>query len=346
MITWPQALSPYCRNKGNYPVLRNGGALNMFLVGSANALGHLHAYGFMFHFESFLTLRPLFVLSQMKRVDGDSFLKGSPSSYLDKSGSIYSQSSTMRVTRRRMGENLPEISLKSPVVRPYVRSKMPRLRWTPDLHHCFEHAVERLGGEDRATPKMVLQIMNVKGLTISHVKSHLQMYRSMKNKQMIKEAAIEVRRNHEKVSDPINCQQNHQLKDGRPLDRNSFQNLGPRILPAQWNGTKASNQLSYAEEPNKGSEERSNSYIIFKDLLKSCMIQESNKQAEVGLHGGVGWKCNHQRLVDIADHQAAERISDCSTCLSLNSKVSHSMLRLGKAETLELNDVSLELTLA
>ncbi|GAV88075.1 Myb_DNA-binding domain-containing protein [Cephalotus follicularis] len=65
-------------------------------------------------------------------------------------------------------------------VRQYSRSQTPRLRWTPDLHLRFVHAIERLGGQDRATPKLVLQLMNIKGLRIAHVKSHLQMYRCKK----------------------------------------------------------------------------------------------------------------------------------------------------------------------
>lgn len=34
------------------------------------------------------------------------------------------------------------------MVRQYIRSKLPRLRWTPDLHLAFVNAVERLGGQE------------------------------------------------------------------------------------------------------------------------------------------------------------------------------------------------------
>uniref|UniRef100_A0A0E0KGG0 Myb-like domain-containing protein n=1 Tax=Oryza punctata TaxID=4537 RepID=A0A0E0KGG0_ORYPU len=53
-------------------------------------------------------------------------------------------------------------------------SRAPRMRWTTALHAHFVQAVELLGGHERATPKSVLELMNVKDLTLAH------MYRTVK----------------------------------------------------------------------------------------------------------------------------------------------------------------------
>lgn len=51
-------------------------------------------------------------------------------------------------TNRSTSTSSREGNERRGVVRQYVRSKMPRLRWTPELHLSFVHAVERLGGQE------------------------------------------------------------------------------------------------------------------------------------------------------------------------------------------------------
>ncbi|CAA0393743.1 unnamed protein product [Arabidopsis thaliana] len=77
--------------------------------------------------------------------------------------------------------------MRGRIVRLYTRSKVPHWRLTDDLNLLFIQVVELLGGERRATPKVILDFMDVKNLTISHVKSHLQMYRNKKKEESRKE---------------------------------------------------------------------------------------------------------------------------------------------------------------
>jgi len=64
-------------------------------------------------------------------------------------GSSSNNSSTVELDEAGAGDSSRKTAASPSSVRPYVRSKNPRLRWTPELHHCFLRAVDRLGGQDR-----------------------------------------------------------------------------------------------------------------------------------------------------------------------------------------------------
>ena len=70
------------------------------------------------------------------------------------------------------------ISLEVDEAKSLGQTPPPRLRWTPQLHRRFKEAVEHLGGATNATPKAIVAAMQVKDLTVYHVKSHLQKYRT------------------------------------------------------------------------------------------------------------------------------------------------------------------------
>ncbi|XP_047979192.1 myb family transcription factor IPN2-like [Salvia hispanica] len=56
-------------------------------------------------------------------------------------------------------------------------SPKQRLRWTPEMHEKFIKAIAELGGRYKATPKSISKLMGVEGITLFHIKSHLQKFR-------------------------------------------------------------------------------------------------------------------------------------------------------------------------
>ncbi|CAK8577238.1 unnamed protein product [Lathyrus sativus] len=98
----------------------------------------------------------------------------------------------------------------------------PRLKWTHELHQRFTDAINQLGGAEKATPKSLMRAMAIPGLTLYHLKSHLQKYRLGKNQFVEtysddKQDYIEIQSSDSQCSREISVANQHQSTESSKI---------------------------------------------------------------------------------------------------------------------------------
>ncbi|CAL2230569.1 unnamed protein product [Prunus armeniaca] len=124
----------------------------------------------------------------------------------------------------------------------------PGLKWTAELHQRFVEAVNQLGGADKVTLKSLMRVTGIHGLTLYHLKSHLQAFFSLFLKYRLGKS-----HQSENCTD-IKKEDDHEPNYG--LDQNNPQpnDYGNEEEPDYHQNTHEPTNYGY-EEDNDGCEE-------------------------------------------------------------------------------------------
>ncbi|XP_058211347.1 myb family transcription factor PHL7-like [Rhododendron vialii] len=148
-----------------------------------------------------------------------------------------------------------------------------RLKWTEELHDLFEKAVNRLGGPDRAKPRGILKTMGTSGLTIYHVKSHLQKYRMTKFIPESSNRSKYERRSNSEIMPNFSLTSCSQLNEALKIHKETEMGLSDRLEVQRSLKLKIEAQRRYFER-------------ITEDFKNRVNIAKSNNKAfsPVSLH--------------------------------------------------------------
>ncbi|URE23820.1 myb-like DNA-binding domain containing protein [Musa troglodytarum] len=178
----------------------------------------------------------------------------------------------------------------------------PRLRWTADLHERFVDAVTQLGGPEtrsflncssclirfsilllsialEATPKTIMRTMGVKGLTLFHLKSHLQKYRL--GKQSGKEMA-------EQSKDASYISEKPNSSVSSPRMPTSDVNEGQEVKEALRAQMEVERRLHEQVEVQKHVQIRMEAYHNYIDSLLAMAYKIVSEQIALSGLGSVG----------------------------------------------------------
>ncbi|CAJ2671331.1 unnamed protein product [Trifolium pratense] len=166
-----------------------------------------------------------------------------------------------------------------------VVSSKTRIRWTKDLHEKFVECVNRLGGAEKATPKAILKMMDSDVLTIFHVKSHLQKYRTAKFMPESVQGKSD-KRIHTEDLHHVGVKTGFQIKEALQLQLDAQRRLHEQLEIQRMLQLRLEEQGRQLKEMFDKQQKTSNNLFNTPNTVNDDSTKISHKDAEVSISEG------------------------------------------------------------